>query len=326
MTRDVKTRRRAASIENAVGESYNRAVSNARIPGQILLALIAAPLLLASACEKKKPTDTGAVTAADRAGEPVDKTPLPGIDASKLGDDKQKLFYTLAGSLNSPCGKSESLRASFTKDKGCKRAPFAVRYVLALVDDDVPESQIREAYAMKYESKDPPVKLDVSKAPRIGNDDAPVRIVELYDYSCHVCQEFKPVLNQVIEQHGDKLVAYFLMYPLGKWPDSKSAGQASIAAAQQGKFKEMHEILFARAPAHNHDAVTGYAKELGLDMDKFEAAYNAAAAQVDSDHAQGEKVNVQGTPTIYFNERIYSGPRTPKYFGMWIEEEVAVNR
>ena len=300
-------------------------MSNARISGHFLLAFLAIPLLLGSACEKKKPSDTGAMAAADRAGSAVDRTPLTGIDTSKLDEDKQKLFYMLVGSLNSPCGKGHSLRTSYATDTSCKRAPFAVKYVLALVEDEIPEGPIRQAFAVKYESKEPAVKLDTSKAPRIGNDDAPIRFIEFYDYACHVCQEFKPVADKVIEQHGEKIVFYFMMYPLGKWPDSKSAGQASIAAAQQGKFKEMHQILFTRA-AHSHAAVTGYAKEIGLDLEKFEAAYAAAAPQVDSDHAQGEKVGVTGTPVIFFNEHRYDGPRSPKYIGMWIEEEVAVNR
>jgi len=283
-------------------------------------------LALGAGCEKKKPNDTGAVGAADRASAPIDRTPLSGVDVSKLADDKQTLFYKLLGSLESPCGKGHSLRTSFATDQSCKRAPFAVKYVLAMIEDEIPEGTIDDAYKLKYASKDPPVKIDVSKAPRIGNDDAPVRFVELYDYGCHICQEFKPVAEQVIEQQGDKVVFYFLQFPLGNWPDSKSAAQAALAAAQQGKFKEMHSILFDRARNHNHDAVTGYAKELGLDMEKFEAAYQAAGPQVDADHAQGKTLGVESTPAIYFNNRRYDGPRTPKYIGMWIDEEIAVNR
>jgi len=315
----------ARLIENAVDESYNPRVSTARIPGPFLLAFLVAPLL-GGACEKKQTTDTGAITAADRANEPVDTTPLTGVDTSKLDAAKQKLFYTLIGSLQSPCGKAHSLRKSVTEDTSCKRAPFAVRYVLALIEDEANETQVREAYAGKYESKEPPVKLDLGKAPRIGNDDAPVRIAEFYDYACHVCQEFKPVLDRVIAERGDKLVTYYLMYPTGNWVDSKSAAQAALAAAQQGKFKDMHATLFARSPAHNREAVMGYAKELGLDLDKFTAAYEQAAPQVESDHAQGEKVGVRGTPTVFLNERRYTGPHSPKYLEMWIDEEVAVNR
>ena len=324
MTRDVNTPAKPGLIENAVDESYNRPVSKARISGHFLLSLLAAPLLLGSACERKQTTDTGAITAADRAG-PVDTTPLPGVDASKLDAGKQKLYFSLVGSLASPCGQAHSLRKSVTDDKGCKRAPFAAKYVLALVEDEMPDAEIRSAYAAKYESKDPPVKFDLAKAPRVGNDDAPVRLVEFYDYGCKGCQAFKPILDKVIEENGDKIAVYFMQYPLGNWPDSKSAGQAAIAPRQQDKFREMHAILFERQP-RTRDAVMGYAKEVGLDMDKFAAAYDAAGPQVDSDHAQGEKAGVKTTPTIFFNERKYVGPPSPAGFRMWIEEEVTVNR
>jgi protein-disulfide isomerase len=324
MTRNVKTRTWRPRIEIAVDESYNRPVSTARIPGRFLLLFLVAPLLGGSACERKQTTDTGALTAADRAAAPVDTTPLPGIDATKLDAGKQKLFFTLAGSLASPCGKAESLRKSVTDDTSCKRAPFAAKYVLALVEDEVPEPLIRDEYKAKYESKET-AKLDVSKAPRVGNDDAVVRLVEFYDYACGGCRQFKPILDQVLEEHRDKAAAYFLMYPLGRWPDSKSAGQAAIAASQQGKFKEMHALLFERAPQHNREAVMGYARELGLDLDKFTAAYEAAGPQVDSDHAQGDKAGVDTTPTLFINDRKYS-KLSWKYVGMWIEEEVAVNR
>jgi hypothetical protein len=118
---------------------YNVGVSKAGISGHFVLALIAAPLLMGGACEKKpaKPPDTGAVNAADHAvveNGPTDTTPLPNVDISKLDADGQKTFYKLVSSLTSPCGKSESLRKSFTSDLSCKRAPFAVRYVAMLLD------------------------------------------------------------------------------------------------------------------------------------------------------------------------------------------------
>ncbi len=310
---------------------YNRAVSTARIPGHFLLAMVCAcaPLLMGGACEKKtsKPADTGAINALDRTdpGAAKDTTPLAGIDVSKLDAAKQKQFYQLVGSLKSPCGKTHSLRTSFASDTSCKRAPFAVRYVAALVEDEATEDQLRQEYAHKYESAKT-VKLDVSKAPRVGNDDAPVRIVEFFDYACPHCAQFKPMLDQIAKENAGKLVEYFLMYPLGKWPDSKSAAQAALAAHKQGKFKEMHALLFAKSPIHNKDAVTGYAKELGLDLAKFDADYAAAAAHVETDKAQGEAAGVESTPTLFFNERKYEGPLSPKYIGMWIDEEVAVNR
>lgn len=297
-----------------------------------LLALLCAPLLMGGACEKKKPAnDTGAINAMDRVGVaatgPVDTTPLANIDVGKLSADRQKLFYTLVGSLKSPCGKTHSLRTSFTQDTSCKRAPYAVKYVVALLEDELTDEQTREYYASKYEKTPEKVKLDVSKAPRVGPEDAPVRLAEFFDYACPHCALFAPIMAKVAETHQGKVVEYFLMFPLeGAHPDSRSAAQAGLAAWQLGKFKEMHEKLFARSPQHGKEAVLTYAAELGLDPAKFLAAYDASATQVSSDLAQGAGAGVDSTPTLYFNDRKYEGPMSPEYIGMWIDEELAVNR
>jgi len=299
------------------------------------LALMCLPLLMGGACEKKPKNngDTGAINALDRAGSeepaqtgPVDKSPLQGIDVSKLASEKQDLFYKLVGSLSSPCGKAHSLRTSYATDTSCKRAPFAVRYVEALIEDEGTEAQVREEYDKKYKAAAEPVKIDYSKAPRIGNDDAPIRLVEFFDYQCPHCQAFKPMLEAVAHANEGKVVEYFMMFPLSKHENSKNASQAAVAANEMGKFKEMHDLLFARSPQHTKEEIMGYAKELGLDTAKFEQLYTAAQAQVEHDIAQGESVGVDSTPTLFFNERKYEGPLHPKYIGMWIEEELAVNR
>lgn len=304
---------------------YNLAVTNMRILGPFLSALVCAPLLMGGACEKKKPNDTGAVSAMDRAGPP-DTTPLADVDVGNLSEDHKQLFYKLVDSLKSPCGKAHSLRTSHASDTSCKRAPYAIKYVLALIEDAENEQQIRDQYARKYENPGAPVQLDVSKAPRVGNDDAPIRLVEFFDYACPHCAQFKPVLDAVAAEHAGKVVEHFLMYPLGRWPESKSAAQAVLAASQQGKFKEMHALLFEKAPDHGRESVLGYARQLGLDLDKFTAAYDAAAAQVESDKAQGQRAGIESTPALFFNDRKYQGPLSAKYIGMWIEEEMAVNR
>ena len=296
-----------------------------------MLALLCLPLLMGGACENKKPSDTGAVNAMDRADEatgPVDTSPLPGIDLGKLSAERQQQFYKLLGSLKSPCGKTHSLRTSFAQDTACKRAPYAVKYVAALLGDEVNEKDTREFYAKKYEkvAAEAP-KFDLENAPRVGPADAPIQLVEFFDYACPFCATFKPILDKVAEDNKGKVVEYFLMYPLeAKHPDSKSAAQAALAAAQQGKFKEMHEVLFARSPEHGKDAVTSYAQQLGLDMTKFAADYTAVAAQVARDQAQGQAAGVEATPTLFFNGRKYEGPSDPGYITMWIEEELAVNR
>jgi protein-disulfide isomerase len=329
VTQAVKPPRHGSLLETAGGVHYNLRVSNARFSGHFVL-VIACTVAFAGACEKtKKPSDTGAVAALDSAGSasgPPDTTPLPGIDTSKLGGDKSQVFYKLIGSLKSPCGKAHSLRTSVTSDSSCKRAPFAVRYVLAMLEDEGPEQTIRDEYAKKYEKPAQPVKLDTARAPHMGASDPAIKLVEFFDYECPHCQLFKAQMEQVLADKPE-VGAYFMMFPIeSKHPEARSAAQAAIAAGQQGKFKEMHERLFQPQTPHGRDAVLGYAKELGLDAAKFEKDYEAAGPQVTGDLKQGEDAGVDATPTLFFNDRRYEGPMVAKYIELWIDEDLAVNR
>jgi len=336
VTHNVKPRARGSQLETLGAVHYNLRVSNTRISGHFVLAILCAPLVFggAGACEKKtKPNDTGAVAALDNSGSaaqagggPADTTALAGIDTSKLDGDKTQLFFKLVNSLKSPCGKAHSLRTSFSSDTACKRAPFAVRYVLAMLEDEGSEQIVRDEYAKKYEKTAQPVKFDTSKAPHAGAADARIKLVEFYDYECPHCQAFKAQMEQVVSDKPEVGV-YFMMFPIeSRHPEARSAAQAALAAGQQGKFREMHEKLFAPQAAHNHDAVTGYAKELGLDLARFQKAYDDASPQVTTDLKQGEEAGVDSTPTLFFNDRRYEGPMLAKYVEMWVDEELAVNR
>jgi protein-disulfide isomerase len=334
VTQDVKPCDDGSWLETHQPVHYNLRVSNARISGHFVLVIACAPLLLAGACEKKtKPNDTGAVAALDNAAAPpaaeapADTTPLSGIDVSKLEGDKSKLFYKLINSLKSPCGKAHSLRTSFTSDTSCKRAPFAVRYVLAMIEDEGAEDRVREEYGRKYERPAPPAKLDTSHAQHIGANDAPIKLVEFYDYECPHCQAFKAQMEQVVSDKPAEVGVSFMMFPIeSKHPEARSAAQAALAAGQQGKFKEMHDRLFAPQASHGRDAVMGYAKELGLDMARFQKAYDDVSPQVTTDLQQGQDAGVDATPTLFFNDRKYEGPMIAKYIEMWIDEDLAVNR
>ena len=336
VTQDVKPCGDGSWLETHQAVHYNLQVSNARISGHFVLVIACAPLVIlwAGACEKKtKPNDTGAVAALDNAatppaGEnPADTTPLAGIDVSKLDGDKSQLFYKLVNSFKSPCGKAHSLRTSFTSDTSCKRAPFAVRYVLAMIEDEAPEDRVREEYAHKYEHPAQPIKLDTSRAPNIGAGNAPIKLVEFFDYECPHCQAFKTQMEQIISEKSAAVSVSYMMFPLESvHREARSAAQAALAAAQQGKFQEMHDKLFVPHTPHGRDAVMGYAKELGLDMAKFQQAYDDVSAQVTADLKQGEDAGVNATPTLFFNDRKYEGPMVAKYIEMWIDEELAVNR
>jgi len=286
-----------------------------------------------ASCEKSKAaTDTGAIKAADEAekhdpSKPVDKTPVPGVDVSKLKDEDQTLFFRLVDSFSSPCGKAHSLRTSVVEDKTCKRAVWAAKYLAAMCSDEIGEDDIKKLWDAHYKDPHENHTFKLDDQPHAGSVDAPIKVVEFFDYGCPACQAFKPVMDQVIDENSATTVVYYKFFPLtDKHPDSLSAAQAAWAAYQQGKFKEFHDALFERQEDHARDGVMKIAQDLGLDMKKFETDYDAAESRIRADMAEGDSNSVDGTPTIFLDGVQYQGPAHPRYFKYWIDEDLAVNR
>lgn len=351
MTRAVKTGR----LARVVSFAYNTAVPAQRIVTRKwapLVALMAWPLLAGASCGKKSSnndqpqanadpaeilkaadaakTGSGAASgSAAGSAQPavkVDTTPLTGVDLGKLNDDKKQTFYKLVDSLPSPCGKAHSLRTSFNEDKSCKRAPFAVKYVVALLEDEASEDQVKAEFDVHYKAgKGYQFKLD--GVPTAGTPGSKVVLVEFFDFGCPACREFKPMMDQILKDHGSQIVVYYKMFPLvHKHLNSMSAAKAALAAQAQGKFHEMYDMLFDKDPDdHGRDGVMDMAKSLGLDMTKFAADYDAAEPRVKADMDEGDSDDVDSTPTLFFQGHMYKGPMHPRYIGMWIDEERAVN-
>lgn len=268
---------------------------------------------------------TAAPTPAAGATPPASADPIPGVDVSKLDQAKAKRFFTLASTLPSPCGKAHSLRTSIMEDTSCKRSSFAARYVIEMLVDEASDSEIKELYELHY--KDTPRKtFKLDSTPYTGAPDAPVKVVEFFDYGCPTCKQFVPILKEALAAFPDQAVLYYKQFPLPSHVNSKGAAQAALAAHEQGKFHQMHELLFARSPNHTRGELSQYAKSIGLDMGRFEANFAAAVSKVEADVAEGNAVGVDGTPTLYINGKQYEGPPHPKYVALWIEEELAVNR
>lgn len=278
-----------------------------------------------SAIDKSEGKTTPPPQAAAQA-TPANEEPIPGVDLSKLDDAKKKRFYQLVDkTLQSPCGKAHSLRTSLTTDAECKRAPFAAKLVVQLLSDEASDSEAQEIYKARYkESQRQTFTLDA--APHSGPQDAPVKVVEFFDYGCPSCKMFAPLLKEAVGAFENEAVVFYKQFPLPNHTHSRSAAQAALAAAKQGKFNEMHDLLFSKAPMHQKENVFEYAKSLGLDMTKFEADYTAAEPQVQADVDEGNRAGVQGTPTTFINGVVYEGPMHPSYIRMWIEEELALNR
>src|SRR5215217_5817334 len=145
----------------------------------------------------------------------------------------------------------------------------------------------------------------------LGPANAPVRIEEFGDFECPPCGIFHPILEQMREEFGDKLQITFREFPLvPTHQHALAAASAAEAAGLQGKFWEMHDLLYE----HQNDwkkefdvrpIYEGYAKQIGLDIDRYKRDMNGdlVAQRIFADGKRGHSLGVKGTPTVFMNGR-----------------------
>jgi protein-disulfide isomerase len=147
----------------------------------------------------------------------------------------------------------------------------------------------------------------------LGPDTAPITIVEYGDYECPDCFNAQPVIAAVRRQLGDRLRFVFRHFPQSSiHPHASAAAEAAEAAGDQGKFWEMHEALFK----HQHELaeldLAHLALTLGLEIYRFETsrANDRHQRRIRAHHESGERNGVRGTPTLFINNSLYTGPVT----------------
>jgi protein-disulfide isomerase len=124
--------------------------------------------------------------------------------------------------------------------------------------------------------------------------------------------------------YGDKVRIVWKNMPLDIHKDAPLAHVAAMAAAEQGKFWEYHDKLFKNQPKIQRDFLLQYARELGLDMKKFEDSLEAQRAKplIDADAAEAKTLGVTGTPAFFVNGRFLSGAKPFDEFAQTINAEL----
>jgi protein-disulfide isomerase len=143
-----------------------------------------------------------------------------------------------------------------------------------------------------------------------GLANAPVTLVEYGDYECPYCGEAYPVLKEVQKKMGNNLRFVFRNFPITQsHPHAFAAAEAAEAAGAQGKFWEMHDILYEHQEDLEPQALVSYAKMLKLDMERFVKDVNAGtfAAKIKHDFQTGVMSGVNGTPSLFINGERYDG-------------------
>jgi len=144
----------------------------------------------------------------------------------------------------------------------------------------------------------------------LGSEDAKVTIVEFSDFQCPACGAAHPVVKQVIKEYGDRILFVYRHFPLlATHQYALKAAEAAEAAGEQGKFWEYHDLLFANQDNLKTEDLKNYAKQVGLDMKKFNEALDSGKNKdkVLSDLDDGEKFGVTSTPTFFINGQMNRG-------------------
>jgi len=142
-----------------------------------------------------------------------------------------------------------------------------------------------------------------------GPTDAPVTLVEYGDFECPYCGQAEPVVRQLLANFGDVRYAWRHLPLNDVHPNAQLAAEAAEAAAEQGAFWAMHDLLLERQHALLTPDLVGYASELGLDVDRFtdDLRRHAGAPRIAQDVDSADLSGVSGTPTFFVNGRRHHG-------------------
>jgi protein-disulfide isomerase len=160
-----------------------------------------------------------------------------------------------------------------------------------------------------------------------GTADAPLTLVEYGDYQCPYCGAAYPVVKRLQKTLGKKLRFVFRNFPLTQaHPYALIAAEAAEGAALQGKFWEMHDLLYEQQDVLEPDIIPTWAERLGLDLEKLgnDISQGDVEELIKEDRQSGIRSGVNGTPTFFINGTRFDG--LPDYGSLLaaLESELAL--
>jgi protein-disulfide isomerase len=167
----------------------------------------------------------------------------------------------------------------------------------------------------------PAQAIDLERAPTKGPPTAPVSLVEFSDFECPYCAQAAPIVQQLAAAYPTQVRVAFKHYPLPMHKESPLAHEASLAAAEQGKFWEMHDLLFATQAKLTREDLLAKARQLNLDTLRFARDLDTHRFQpaVEADRQEGNRLGVDGTPFFFINGHAISGGASLADFKKLIE-------
>lgn len=185
---------------------------------------------------------------------------------------------------------------------------------------------LRKTAAVKVNLERPSVAITVDDDPTQGPATAPITLIEFSEFQCPFCKRARPTIKKVLDTYGDKIRYAFRDFPLSFHKNARGASIAANCAHEQGKYWEYNAKLFENQEKIGDDLYKQLAKDLALDIAKFDTCTADTAKhdkEIEHDQEEGSEVGVTGTPAYFINGHFLSGAQPFAAFKEIIDEELA---
>jgi len=240
---------------------------------------------------------------------------LGAIDLSSLTPVEKKAVLKLLREEDCSCLCGMKTAECAIKDPNCSYSKALAKVAIKGVKDGKTLLEISKEMDVSPKAHRPKlledaVSIPVQGAPVRGPSDARITIVEFSDFECPYCSVAVKEVEAIQAAYPKDIKLIYKHFPLSMHPHAPLAAQAAMAAQSQGKFWEMHDLLFANFRRLSRENMLVWAGQIGLDVDKFKADLDSGKykATVDKDEAEGETAGVYGTPAFFINGKLYNGP------------------
>src|SRR5262245_57764533 len=251
----------------------------------------------------------GAAPAAKPTG-PATPEQMQGINFEGLSDAQKQMVISVLNENSCDCGCGMKVGVCRRDDPKCGRSLALANQVIALAKQGKSREDIVKI-ALSPPTKFVQFDLPVGDAPSVGPKNAKVTVLSYLDYQCPFCARVDPTLDEIMKTYPNDVRVVIKMHPLGMHPNAPIAAQAAVAAQAQGKFFEMHKKLFANQASLSRDNILAWAKDLGLDVEKFKKDLDSDAVKtrIQKESAEAEGIGASGTPASFVNGRYVTGAK-----------------
>jgi protein-disulfide isomerase len=227
-----------------------------------------------------------------------------------------KLKYASEALANAPGLVDCVRRALVGRDLPFQPSPGPAEVALLVSDSQIPVT----------DKKVPPSTLHTDRqAPSLGEAGASLTVSVFTDFQCPFCGQYAARLHSLVELYPGQLRVEVRNFPLPFHPAAELAAEAALAAHEQGKFWPMHDQLFANQTSIDRDRLRAFAKEIGLDVDRFEQALadGHEASRVRDDIEAGKRLGVRGVPAMVIGDDVVTGSMPVEELARHIDRALA---